>query len=264
MVNIFGRISGALCVAVALAACGGGGDSSGPSTPAVPAVGLANVKVPTINDDHMVGESRYDLPRAEITADVTGDVASLAGKQVYVLVMDPNGLFTKATVVADSSTRYRLIAYYVGPQGAGDADMPIGSFNSTMTVSVCLDEQCKQQFAGSPVQVPYQYTVERGARLEGYGPGQTAPTLIGTAGAFASQSFALTLPAITTDWSVDQGTGFDAMAIKAGPGNAVTVQGKPVLAGTYSGIFGVTVHAKTASGRDATFVIAGSTYYDVK
>lgn len=271
MKNGLSRVSGALCVAGALVACGGGGGGSsnpGPAETTVKpaAVGLNVVKLPTVSGERMVGNQFAEpLPRAEIEADVTGDITTLAGKQVYVIVNDPNGIFNKAVLVQSSSTRYRLTLYYESDAyGATDYDMPVGDFKSSVQVSVCLDAKCTQPFNGSPILMPYSYKVEPGLRVQGFGPGLAAHGLSSTPDTAVVKDMAVTLPPRTTHWFIEDNGGNGGVKFTAVGPSTLRIEGKAMAAGSYYGNFILRATGATASGGSAQFLTSGTVSYEVR
>lgn len=274
MNNLCAGISAALCSVVLLTACGGGGGGSGaPAAPAagVPqvkpaAVGLSVVKLPVVSGDHMIGNHwAAPLPKPEIEVDVTGDLAALSGKQVYVLVNDPHGVFNRAVLLQDSVTRYRLALYYESATyGATDYDMPVGDFNASVQVAVCLDAQCNQPFAGSPIFMPYRYKIEPGLALQGFGPGLPPLALSSTPSTAVVKDVAVTLPPRTTNWSVEDNGGSGGVKFTAVGPTTLRIEGAAVGAGSYYGNFIVRATATTPQGERAEFLSSGSVSYVVR
>jgi hypothetical protein len=269
MKKMLSLVSGALCVAAILAACGGGGSAPGAvvsESPAKPvAVGLSVVKMPTVAGGRMIGNHFGDaLPRAEIEVDVTGDLTALTGKQVYVLVNDPNGIFNMAVLMQDSSTRYRLTLYYESAKyGATDFDMPVGDFKASVQVSVCLDAKCTQPFTGSPILMPYTYKVEPGLSVQGFGPGLAPYALSSTPSVAVVRDVAVTLPLRTVSWFIEDNGGSGGVRFSAGA-STLRIEGKAVAAGSHYGNFIVHATATTPSGATAKFLTSGTVSYEVK
>jgi hypothetical protein len=152
MTKIRMRAVAALCfVSMTLGACGGGGDSSS-APPAVPTdVRVALVNAVPIN----VNVERTGTPDPVLLKGIaTGNLSSLNGKTVYVVIEDPNGLFNRAPEVG-------------GPSSQGEIDIlltvktqnTLGTFSGNLTVHACLDSACKSELVGSPAQVPYTLRV---------------------------------------------------------------------------------------------------------
>lgn len=270
MEDVLRRLSGALCVAALLVACGGGGSSgSGAAeTPIKPvAVGLGGVKLPTVAGERMIG-NRFNLerlPQADIEADVTGDLTTLNGKQVYVIVNDPNGIFNNVLLLQETSTHYRLRLYYESAvYGATDYDMPVGDFKSSVQVSVCLDVGCTQPFMGSPIVMPYSYKVEPGLKVQGFAVGAGPYPLSSAPSTTVVQDVAVTLPPRTTSWSVEDNGGNGGVKFTKVGASTLRIEGKAVAAGSYWGAFIVTATATTSTGAAAQFTTSGTVDYEVK
>jgi len=269
MENILCRVSGVLCVAATLAACGGGG-SSGPGAAEAPtkpaAVGLSVVKLPTVAGERMIGNQfAAALPQADIEADVTGDLTTLNGKQVYVIVNDPNGIFNKAVLLQDSSTRYRLRLYYESASyGATDYDMPVGDFKASVQVSVCLDAKCTQPFTGSPILMPYSYKVEPGLKVQGFGAGAGPYPLSSTPSTAVVKDALVTLPPRTVNWSIEDNGGNGGVKFTKVDASTIRIEGKAISVGSYWGAFIVKATATTSTGAAAEFLTSGGVAYEVK
>ncbi|MFT7721943.1 MAG: hypothetical protein QM788_03790 [Roseateles sp.] len=256
-------------MAATLAACGGGGSAgtAAPEAAAKPvAVGLSGVKLPTVSGERMIGNQfGAALPQADIEADVTGDLATLSGKQVYVVVNDPNGIFNNAVLIPDSSTHYRLRLFYESATyGATDYDMPVGDFKSSVQVSVCLDAKCNQPFAGTPILMPYSYKVEPGLRVQGFGPGLAPYALSGTPATAVVKDLPVTLPPRTTHWHIEDNGGNGGVKFTAVGPSTLRIEGQAVAAGSYYGNFILRATGTTSSGAAAEFLTSGAVAYEVK
>jgi len=271
MENMLRRVGGVVFVAGALVSCGGGGSdgaSNGPSETTVKpaAVGLNVVKLPTVSGERMIGNIfAGPRPQAEIEADVTGDLTTLSGKQVYVIVNDPNGVFNKAVLLQDSSTRYRLALYYESDTyGATDYDMPVGDFKSSVQVSVCLDAKCTQPFKDSPILMPYSYKVEPGLKVQGFGPGLAPYALSSTPATAVVKDVTVTLPPRTTNWTIEDNGGNGGVKFTAVGPSTLRIEGKAMAAGSYYGNFILHATGTTSSGGPAQFTTSGAVTYEVK
>lgn len=93
-----------------------------------------------------------------LSGTVTGDVNSLAGKTIYVIVEDPAEFFqTQPSLVLTpgSPWRYELKLYSKNIARAG-------RFAGSIRVFVCVDGQCAQRLGGTPVSLPYDVSVSAG------------------------------------------------------------------------------------------------------
>jgi len=140
--NRLGR-SWMFALACALAACGGGGgDDGGDDAPISVVVGDTVVDVTTVPTDvgptHMIPISMSQRPT----------------QPIHVF-----GEFTNSGVQAIQYMSYGMStgAMYVGFRpGASVGD---GVYNDTVTIKVCKDAQCREQYAGSPAVVQTSMTV---------------------------------------------------------------------------------------------------------
>lgn len=147
-----------------LAACGGGGGGGGSGSESL---GVRVVNVQASGTAQRVYESS-DVPLGSvtITADVSGDLSKLNGRTVYVIVVDTDGLFQPTPSVFISGNG---IGNSIGLQGKATQGRA-GSYRTPLTVHVCLDAACNQEFDGSPFQVPMQIDVLAGLRVTSASP----------------------------------------------------------------------------------------------
>ncbi|PTT86752.1 hypothetical protein DBR42_13085 [Pelomonas sp. HMWF004] len=125
------------------------------------------------------------LPSFQVTADLQGDVQSLAGKTIYVVVEDPHGFVKQASVVQPiTQTRNTL---FVETKTFGPRK---GRYTGNFKVLVCYDAACTSQFGGSPIVVPYDIEVLQGLVLNGNAP----ISFSARAGETQTVSFPLTMP----------------------------------------------------------------------
>ncbi len=148
-----------IVLAATLTACGGssgsgtGGDGSTPIGGGTTGVSIALVS-PTIIQAQLVETvPMYD---STITARVSGNLQSLEGKTIYVVLEDPAGLYLPdASVVAFSADTYGL-------RLQGRPLSPAGHLTGTLKIHVSLDAAGTQPFGGSPLEIPYDITVVPG------------------------------------------------------------------------------------------------------
>ncbi|MED5621844.1 hypothetical protein [Ideonella sp. BN130291] len=146
-----------LCLssALLLAACGGGGGgSSGPSS-----VSVGRASPASISGEVMVNER---IPSVHLTGTLSGDVESLQGKPLYVVVEDPASLFesTATLMVLRQGVGYSYtLDLYPKPLPTA------GHFTGNLRIHACLDNQCNQHLAGTPMAVPFDVTVLAGLTL---------------------------------------------------------------------------------------------------
>jgi hypothetical protein len=151
--------------AALLASCGGGGD--GP--PPAPAVTVGPPSVTTLNTTVLENTSLADVVLA---GTVSGDVASLSGRQVFVIVEDPASLFESAALLqlqqAGAVWNYNLTL-------RGRALTTPGHRTGNLRVFVCLDAACNTRFIGTPISIPFDVNVVPGLVLSTKTINVTAP-----------------------------------------------------------------------------------------
>ena len=85
----------------------------------------------------------------------SGNIASLNGRTVYVIVEDPAGFYTSDTprVTLRASPPGAVVALTPKPLAAG-------TYAGMMRFYACLDPACSTQFAGSPFLLPFKVFVQ--------------------------------------------------------------------------------------------------------
>jgi hypothetical protein len=139
---------------VLLSACGGGGSTDSASGVTVSAATPAVITAKTFVDQAM--------QNVTLTGNVTGNVESLQGKTIYIVVEDPASLFMPTATL--SLTRTATGFSYSLPL-VGKTLTTAGKLLGKVRVFACLDSQCKQPLGGTPVVVDYDVTVESGLSL---------------------------------------------------------------------------------------------------
>jgi hypothetical protein len=189
------------CLA-ALAACGGGGGGdSGPGpSPAPPAtdVRFVNVSVPSITNEVFEGSTGDPLLPWSVTADAAGNLTTLTGQTLFVVLEDPDGFVDRVLIPSTlQSTGNRLT---ISPKSSNP--LP-GVYTGPFRISVCLDANCATRLGGTPVVVPYRITVLQGPRAT-----LNDPSIIrSTASTAVRVPFQVTLPALVTSWTAEVSTG---------------------------------------------------------
>jgi len=148
----------AALLAILLAGCGGGGggDSGGgsgatppPTAPQpTPSAGPALQFSPaTVTSTIEAGQSATISVNATVLRpnDFTGNV--------FALVQDDTGvLLPGASIMASSPTQYTVLL-----QSA--PNLALGAHKGTFSVKLCRDTACSAQYPGSPMALPYEFTV---------------------------------------------------------------------------------------------------------
>lgn len=142
----------------ALAACGGGGGDEGGSGSST---GLTLRNVRATGTTQQVYASTAPIGDVTILGDVTGDLSRLSGRTVYVIVIDPDGLFEGTPSVSIMSNGLDNSVHLFGKATQGRS----GTFRGPLTLRLCLDSTCTQEFDGSPVQLPLQIEVLAGLQV---------------------------------------------------------------------------------------------------
>jgi hypothetical protein len=234
----------AIASLVALAACGGGGGTPPPPPP--PTQSYA-VSPSTVMDSFTAG--------APTAATVTLKPSQPLPGTVYFAIGDAGGAIdVNATVTANTDGSYTLT---VNPL----ATLVAGSHRGNFTVTVCSDQACKSQLAGSPVTVPFDFevaavpapvTLSPSALTGNFVAGDAFPFRLNTLatpiqGAPAIQAFMAADPigTITPNVWFVQSNGKWALALTASP---------TLAAGHYTG----TVQLRVCSDTSCTLQVGGS------
>jgi hypothetical protein len=138
------------------------------------------------------------MPDTTITGTLGGDVEALNGRQVYIVVEDPAGLFkSPAQLLVIRETvgwSYRLDL-------RGAEFKQAGTFRGDIVIRACLDAACAQPLGGIPIRLPYDVEVMAlsvGSKsLEVTVPFGTIPP---------TQRVAVNKPSATSEWNVQAST----------------------------------------------------------
>lgn len=148
---------------------------------------------------------------SQFSGRVEGDVATLAGRTLYVVVEDPSSLYRREASLQlqqdGAGWRYTLL---LQPQPLAT----VGRHTGTLRVFACLDAQCGTRLAGTPAAIAYDVTVAgsfqasstRVALTVPYGTVPADQTVVLSAHPLVQQAFS---------WSVaypDDGAGRPALA----------------------------------------------------
>ena len=142
-----------LCLCLCLVACGGGGGSSETS----PAVVFTPAQLTAEVDP---GVSAPLSVRARPTFTTSGTV--------YVVVIDSAGVINPALTLTPQTD-----GSYVAELTT--AALPAGHYTGSFEVRICPVANCAQQFAGSPVRLPFDFTVGTPSNLTPLSPLAGAP-----------------------------------------------------------------------------------------
>jgi hypothetical protein len=141
--------------ALLIAGCGGGGGGSGGDTNNGSSAVTVGTPTPAkITATKIVGDS---LGIIKFTGNVTGNIDSLQGKPIAVVVEDPAQLFMgtgQLTLVRTASGAAYELSLAGRPLSTG------GHLTGTIRIFACLDATCQQTLGGTPLTVPYDLNVE--------------------------------------------------------------------------------------------------------
>lgn len=92
---------------------------------------------------------------SSVSFNASGNFASLSGRIIYVVVVDPHGFYVPGNTSVDLRS---------SPPGAGVILKPkpltqVGDYRGELQFYACLDPACATQFAGSPFKLPYSVFV---------------------------------------------------------------------------------------------------------
>lgn len=145
-----------LVCAAALTACGGGGNDSNSNgngsttSPVSPASAALTFNPAVATATLEAGKSSTITVGASVNrpGDFTGNV--------FAMVVDSTGvLLPNARISSQSPTQYSAVLQT-------SPSLAAGSYKGNFTVNVCRDQGCSQHYPGSPMQLPYDFTVKAG------------------------------------------------------------------------------------------------------
>ncbi len=225
----------AAAFAVALGGCGGGGGGPGGGT-------TSGVTL-TLDPSHMVATvmETAAMPDQFVTGHASGDLASLNGKTIYVVVEDPASLFAGSSVTVMPTGAFTL-------QLQGKSLTAPGHYTGNLRIFVSLDQALTQQLGNSPLAVPYDVEVLPGLSVD------TAQLTVATTFGDPAPTRAVkaTLSPYTTSWyarwftgsqlttgclgdgTYDTGGGAGLELIDCAPDGTVTITLEPQPPGNYS------------------------------
>lgn len=150
----------ALSAALALGACGGGGDdkpeADGPSM--------------------SMTVSPLTVSRSATTADpspfasLSIRLADVEDVDLFIALSHSNSAVNSVNVYATSDTEGAMDVYFKSPSGLG-----AGTYNDVVTFSLCYDEMCLRKVAGSPAVINTTLTVTTAPGSGGSGPPPPPP-----------------------------------------------------------------------------------------
>lgn len=163
VVHNFGAVSGYAGAVCAKLGCGTGPDAGSVNT----AVQVGAPQPATISDTVVLNTSlptnaiRNGITSFVISGALGGDVVSLGGSKLYVILEDPSALFESSasvTVLQGDPWRYQL---RLTPRKLTTP----GRFTGTLRAFACLDARCAVRLGGTPLLIPYDVIVTPGLTL---------------------------------------------------------------------------------------------------
>lgn len=143
-------LSAALALLALLASCGGGGGGTD-SRVEFSSLGASRTEFDVAENAR--------VPDTALTAQVSGHVAVLDGKTLYVLIDDPLGLFESAATVTYNATTRRAGIGLVGRQ-----QTVTGQRSGRLGVRVCLDPACQTVLTPAGYGIDMSLKVRTGLR----------------------------------------------------------------------------------------------------
>jgi|GEM_PF-5341364 len=147
---VFRVLVGTLLTVSLLTGCGGG--SSGTSS-----IKISSPPLAAISASKGSGQALADI---DFSGTISGDVNSLAGKAVFVVVEDPYSLFSASPSLSidPAGTSYHFVMF-------GKPLTTPGHFQGNLRISVCLDRTCQQPLPRTPIVIPFDVTVQAAVTL---------------------------------------------------------------------------------------------------
>ncbi|MEX8520356.1 MAG: hypothetical protein AB3X44_17760 [Leptothrix sp. (in: b-proteobacteria)] len=235
----------AFSLTLLVSACGGGGGSSNSAGSDV------SIRLSSPASVQVLAVQGMTAPNTLITGTASGNLQSLAGKIIYVQVVDPDQLFKNPPSVSVTADGRYTIALM------GNTLTKTGNFSGNIQLYVCLDPACSTQLGNSPLALPYNVTVEPGLVVD------TTPI------AFTSQfgdptqtrTLTVTLPKYLTNLGVsvinDAGTPLEWVTVMpsgalAGETSTLTLTVPPAAVGNYSAKLTINAGVNTPSALSQT------------
>lgn len=261
----------ALLIGGTLSACGGGGGGGGGiggggGSSSATDVTITNVQFKPIVAQVYEGQIgdfiSFQLAPGtnEVTADATGNFASLNGRTLYTIVEDPdhilNGQYGASVVLPLQPTGNKLVLDFtqVNPQP--------GRYVGPLKISVCLDPQCQTKLGGTPVSIPYDITV-----LAGLKTSLNNPTALAAApNTEVRVPFTVSLPAGVTSWKAQIINADQQVGLETVPGSptSLVLVGKASAAGTYYSNVSIDADATKPNGKFAHLIVNVGVVYTVR
>lgn len=170
-------IAGAL--ALSLAACGGGGDSPAASSSSPPPP-VSNAKLQMNATAFEVSAYAANLAPLPVTLNAT--IVNPPTSQLFYKISNSGKAVANSSFAWQSAQAGALTISFPSPGQLG-----VGTYQSSVQLSVCLDTACTQPIGDSPVSISVTYLVNAGSQPAASFTVQPGPTLIASP-LFTSQS----------------------------------------------------------------------------
>ncbi|UTY60480.1 hypothetical protein [Massilia sp. erpn] len=221
----------ALASVALLSGCGGGGGgSSGGGT------GGGNT---TSNPDPSPGFS-VSIDRNELR--FSGDEGGYINSQAILGTSNGSTAATVYTGALDLGTSIdHVTQQVVGTQLKftiyPKSSLPAGEYRGTVQLFACADDKCARHFAGSPANVPYTITVNKGMSVS-----PTSLPLAAVSGATLVRDLTVQLPPGVSTFTVTTSASWMSAA---NTGSGVRVTTKPMPPGSYTGYLSISIPGRT-------------------
>lgn len=177
------------------------------------------------------------------------DPKLLEGENFYVYVVDPTKLLTGTVNITQIDTTHFSVSVYTSPATTK------GHYQGAFQIQLCKDVNCAQTFAGSPVSLPYDFTV-----IEDFAPlGVTAissTTQTMYKGGAAPNDINIAVTGAKLDWTAVSNVSWLSLNKASGVGDgSIGVHYNPasLAVGTYNAK--VTVNSKDGQSSVVNFVL---------
>lgn len=130
------------------------------------------------------------LNTVSISGTAAGNISSLSGRTLYIVIEDPHSLFEPSPAVSLSASGVLILAF-------GKVLPTAGLLAGNLRIYACLDPQCSTALAGSPLVIPYSVTVSPGIATDV----QSIGVFPGFGEIPAARNIRVTLPPNTTAWN---------------------------------------------------------------
>lgn len=158
------------------------------------------------------------------------------GGNVYATIVDNAGvLLPNARIEAQTETQYTAILHT-------STTLAAGSYKGNFTVNLCKDQACSQHFPGSPIQLPYEFTVAAAqSNLTAMASAPLSQTV--NMGAPAPAPVMVTVSGTQLSWTASSNVPWLVLKNASGTGNGaftVLFDNSQSVAGSQSGAITVT------------------------